>query len=96
MKFGLGQAVSRTKDPRPLIGRGRYTDDLVLLRLAHAYVLRSPLAHASIRSVARGTRQPDQDTVRRYTRAAVPLCSAVFSAAEALAVMRLNAFHSSV
>jgi hypothetical protein len=31
-----------------------------------------------------------------YTRAAVPLYSAFFSAAEAPDVMRLNAFHSSV
>src|SRR3954447_13190916 len=32
----------------------------------------------------------------RYTRDAVPLYSAVFSLADAPAVMRLNAFHSSV
>ena len=37
-----------------------------------------------------------QGTVNRYTRAAVPLYSAVFSAAVAPAVMRLNAFHNSV
>ena len=51
MKFALGQAVPRTEDPRLLTGRGRYTDDFVLPRLAHAYVLRSPHAHAGIRSV---------------------------------------------
>jgi carbon-monoxide dehydrogenase large subunit len=51
MKFALGQAVSRTEDPRLLTGRGRYTDDFVLPRLAHAYVLRSPHAHALIRSI---------------------------------------------
>jgi aerobic carbon-monoxide dehydrogenase large subunit len=51
MKFALGQAVPRTEDPRLLTGRGRYTDDFALLRLAHAYVLRSPYAHARIRSV---------------------------------------------
>src|ERR1700758_423740 len=50
MKFALGQAVPRTEDPRLLTGRGRYTDDFVLPRLAHAYVLRSPHAHARIRS----------------------------------------------
>ena len=38
----------------------------------------------------------DQGWVIRYTRAAVPLYSAGFSAADAPAVMRLNAFHSSV
>jgi carbon-monoxide dehydrogenase large subunit len=51
MKFALGQAVPRTEDPRLLTGRGRYTDDVVLPRLAHAHVLRSPHAHAHIRSV---------------------------------------------
>jgi aerobic carbon-monoxide dehydrogenase large subunit len=51
MKFALGQSVPRTEDPRLLSGRGRYTDDFVLPRLAHGHVLRSPHAHARIRSV---------------------------------------------
>jgi carbon-monoxide dehydrogenase large subunit len=51
MKFALGQAVPRTEDPRLLTGRGRYTDDFVLPHLAYAHVLRSPHAHARIRSV---------------------------------------------
>ncbi len=37
-----------------------------------------------------------QGAINRYTFAAVPLYSAFFSLADALAVMRLNAFHSSV
>jgi aerobic carbon-monoxide dehydrogenase large subunit len=58
MKFALGQAVPRTEDPRLLTGRGRYTDDFVLPRVAHAHVLRSPHAHARIRSVdIRGAQQ---------------------------------------
>jgi len=58
MKFALGQAVPRTEDPRLLTGRGRYTDDFVLPRLAHANVLRSPHAHARIRSIdVRAARQ---------------------------------------
>jgi carbon-monoxide dehydrogenase large subunit len=51
MKFALGQAVPRTEDPRLLTGRGRYTDDCVLPRLAHAHVLRSPHAHARIGAI---------------------------------------------
>jgi aerobic carbon-monoxide dehydrogenase large subunit len=51
MKFALGQSVPRTEDPRLLTGRGRYTDDFVLPRMAHGYVLRSPHAHAKIRSI---------------------------------------------
>ncbi|HZT51719.1 MAG TPA: xanthine dehydrogenase family protein molybdopterin-binding subunit, partial [Stellaceae bacterium] len=50
-KFAMGQAVPRTEDPRLLTGRGRYTDDIVLPRMCHAHVLRSPHAHARIRSI---------------------------------------------
>ncbi|EWY39814.1 carbon monoxide dehydrogenase [Skermanella stibiiresistens SB22] len=50
-KFGIGQAVPRTEDARLLTGRGRYTDDITLPGQAHAYVLRSPHAHAKIVSI---------------------------------------------
>jgi aerobic carbon-monoxide dehydrogenase large subunit len=46
-----GPSGAAHEDPRLLSGRGRYTDDFVLPHLAHAYVLRSPYAHARIRSV---------------------------------------------
>src|SRR5258707_11526994 len=48
-EYGLGQAVPRSEDPRLLRGGGRYTDDVVLARMAHAAILRSPHAHARIR-----------------------------------------------
>src|SRR6516225_6414104 len=44
MKFALGQAVPRTEDPRLLTGRGRYIDDFVLPRLAHAACCARPCA----------------------------------------------------
>lgn len=47
-KFGLAQPVRRVEDPRLLIGRGRYTDDIVLPGLLHGVVLRSPHAAARI------------------------------------------------
>ncbi|HWE71765.1 MAG TPA: xanthine dehydrogenase family protein molybdopterin-binding subunit [Stellaceae bacterium] len=50
-QFALGQSVPRTEDPRLLTGRGRYTDDFTLPRQAHGYVLRSPHAHARIKSI---------------------------------------------
>ncbi len=50
-KYALGQAVPRTEDPRLLTGRGCYTDDIVLPRLSHGQVLRSPHAHAHIRGI---------------------------------------------
>jgi carbon-monoxide dehydrogenase large subunit len=50
-EFAIGQAVPRFEDPRLVRGGGRYVADLVLPRMAHAYVLRSPHAHAKIRSI---------------------------------------------
>jgi carbon-monoxide dehydrogenase large subunit len=49
MKFGIGQPVRRHEDLRLITGQGRYTDDITLPRMAHAYVLRSPMAHAAIK-----------------------------------------------
>src|SRR5713101_1969799 len=51
-KFGIGQSVRRLEDPRLLTGGGRYTDDTRLEgHAARAYVLRSPHAHADIKSI---------------------------------------------
>jgi carbon-monoxide dehydrogenase large subunit len=48
---GIGQPVRRKEDFRLLIGRGRYGDDLALPRMVHAAFVRSPHAHARIRSM---------------------------------------------
>ena len=50
-KFGIGQAVSRFEDPRLLRGGGRYVDDIALPGMTFGYVLRSPHAHAKIRTI---------------------------------------------
>ena len=50
-KFGIGQAIPRAEDPRLLTGRGQYTDDVTLPGQAAGYLLRSPYAHAGIRSI---------------------------------------------
>ena len=50
-KNGIGQPVPRKEDQRLLTGRGRYGDDLVLPRMAHAVFVRSPHAHARIRAI---------------------------------------------
>jgi carbon-monoxide dehydrogenase large subunit len=50
-EFALGQPVSRFEDQRLLTGGGRYIDDFKLPHMAHAVVLRSPHAHARIRSI---------------------------------------------
>src|SRR5215510_99797 len=51
MKFGIGQPVPRTEDPRFLKGVGRYVGDILPPNLAHGFVLRSPHAHARIKSI---------------------------------------------
>jgi carbon-monoxide dehydrogenase large subunit len=50
-EFAVGQSVPRFEDPRLVRGGGRYVSDIVLPRMAFAYVLRSPHAHAKIRSI---------------------------------------------
>ncbi|QRG05681.1 xanthine dehydrogenase family protein molybdopterin-binding subunit [Xanthobacter dioxanivorans] len=47
----IGAAVRRKEDHRFITGKGRYTDDLDRPGQAHAYFLRSPYAHARIRSL---------------------------------------------
>ena len=48
---GIGAAVRRREDVRFLRGAGNYTDDMNLAGQAHAYILRSPHAHAKIGSI---------------------------------------------
>lgn len=47
----IGAPVRRKEDHRFITGKGRYTDDLSRPGQAHAYFLRSPHAHARIRSI---------------------------------------------
>jgi carbon-monoxide dehydrogenase large subunit len=48
---GIGQPVRRREDLRLLTGRGRYSDDLNLPGQAYAVFVRSPHAHATIRTI---------------------------------------------
>src|SRR6266404_4968688 len=50
-EYGVGQSVPREEDPYLLRGAGRYVDDMAQLGLLRAFVLRSPHAHARIRSI---------------------------------------------
>jgi len=47
----IGTRMLREEDPRFLVGRGRFVDDIALPNMAHAAVLRSPYAHARIKSI---------------------------------------------
>ena len=48
---GIGAPVRRKEDFRFITGKGRYVDDINRPGQAHAYFLRSPHAHANIRSL---------------------------------------------
>jgi carbon-monoxide dehydrogenase large subunit len=50
-EFSIGQSVRRREDPRLLMGRGRYFDDMRLADQLYAAVVRSPHAHADIRGI---------------------------------------------
>jgi aerobic carbon-monoxide dehydrogenase large subunit len=60
MKFALGQSLQRLEDDALLRGAGRYADDFVLARAAHVCFVRSPHAHARIKSIsiAEATKAP--------------------------------------
>jgi 3-oxo-Delta1-steroid hydratase/dehydrogenase large subunit len=47
----IGRAVRRVEDPQLVSGRTPFIDDVVLPGMLHAAILRSPLAHARIRSI---------------------------------------------
>ena len=49
---GIGAAVLRKEDKRFITGRGRYTDDINLQGTAQVAFVRSPHAHAKIRSIS--------------------------------------------
>ena len=50
----IGRSLLRREDRRLLTGQGQFVADIVLPRMAHAVLVRSPLAHARIHSVDLG------------------------------------------
>jgi len=51
VEFGIGQPVRRKEDARLLTGGGRYVPDITLPDMAFAAIVRSPHAHARIKSI---------------------------------------------
>jgi carbon-monoxide dehydrogenase large subunit len=47
----VGKAVKRKEDPRLITGEAKYLDDIQLTGMTYAAILRSPYAHARIRSI---------------------------------------------
>ena len=50
-RFGSGHSVRRIEDPALITGRGRFVDDFAPPGLLHLMFVRSPMAHARIRSI---------------------------------------------
>ena len=48
---GIGASVVRKEDKRFITGRGRYVDDVKVIGLTHAHFIRSPHAHAKVKSI---------------------------------------------
>jgi carbon-monoxide dehydrogenase large subunit len=48
---GMGHSVKRKEDPRFIRGQGRYVDDIVLPGMLYLDIVRSPFAHARIKSI---------------------------------------------
>jgi|GEM_PF-3919727 len=53
MSEGIGARVKRKEDKRYTTGSGRYTDDVRNENQAYAAFVRSPYAHANIKSAGR-------------------------------------------
>ena len=68
-KYGIGQPVPRTEDPRLITGRGVYTDDIDLPGQAIGHVLRSPHAHGEIRRIDTAEAEAAPGVLAVYTGA---------------------------
>jgi aerobic carbon-monoxide dehydrogenase large subunit len=66
-KYGIGQPVLRFEDPRLLRGQGRYINDFNLPGQAYAVFVRSPHAHAKIKSIGVDAAKSAPGVVAVYT-----------------------------
>ncbi|MCE9522820.1 MAG: xanthine dehydrogenase family protein molybdopterin-binding subunit, partial [Alphaproteobacteria bacterium] len=65
----IGSPVKRKEDHRFITGQGRYTDDINRPGQAHAYFLRSPHAHAKIKSIKADAARAKTGVVAVFTGA---------------------------
>src|SRR4051812_13182813 len=65
----IGESVRRKEDYRFLTGSGQYTDDINLPNQRHAVFVRSPHAHATIRSIDASSAATMPGVVRVFTGA---------------------------
>jgi aerobic carbon-monoxide dehydrogenase large subunit len=65
----FGQPVKRNEDARLLQGKALFVDDVELPRMLHAAFVRSPYAHARIRSIDTAAAKRRAGVVAVYTAA---------------------------
>ena len=63
----LGESIKRREDPRLITGRGTYVDDVRLVGMLNMVLVRSPHAHANIRSVDISAAESADGVVAVYT-----------------------------
>ena len=68
----IGARIERKEDMRFLTGAGQYTDDVTLPHQSFAYFLRSPYAHAKIRSIKTDAAKKSPGVLGVYTGADLP------------------------
>ena len=68
----LGAPIKRVEDPRFITGKGRYLDDIKLPGMTYMAILRSPYAHANIRSIDTSAAKAMPGVVAVLTGADVP------------------------
>jgi len=68
----IGKSIKRLEDKRFITGQGKYTDDIKLVNMAHAYILRSPYAHATIKSIDTSAAKAMDGVAAVYTGADIP------------------------
>ncbi len=63
----FGERIKRNEDPRLLTGRALFVDDVKLSNMAHAAFVRSPHAHARIKSIDKSWALEQEGVIAIYT-----------------------------
>ncbi len=63
----FGSGIKRREDPRLITGKAKYTDDIKLPGLLHMAVVRSPYAHANIKSIDTSAAESMEGVVAIFT-----------------------------
>ncbi len=68
----IGKSIKRVEDKRFITGQGSYTDDIKIPNMTHAYILRSPYAHANINSIDTTAAAEADGVVAIFTGSDIP------------------------